>query len=339
MAAPQTPGTPAPEAPVNPLAEDSGAIGLDDALAQLEPPVEGDADGEETTVPDAPKAAPAGKALDPLSAEAIAAPGGIEKAQAFLKEKQRDHDRKYLKLDAREKRLSHDAERFKAELGQSRAFVQSVQADVQLLADGTAEQKLEALGRLTRKDPLKAWEEMAISAASGGRKPPSSEAQELARQIAELRQERANERAQAVEHQQIQQLTQLRGQMLHGAQNAQEQFPALAHFATAKPSEVTEYLNDMIVSAHGAGRPMTWAEAYAQLNDELAPHLPAAQPAQGLATLTAKAAKPVSPTQRSPGRSLNPSLATRPHAAVRDMTEAERIAELASDPDFISSLF
>ena len=346
MAAAQVAGTPAAEpvaAPPSPLSEDSSGIGLEAALAQLEPPGEDDAPAEDAPAAKAevPAAPPApGKPLDPLSAEAIAQPGGIEKAQAFLKEKQREHDRAYLKVKDREQRLKHDAERFKSELGQSRAFVQSIQADLQLLTDGNAEQKLEALGRLTRgKDPLKVWEEISITAASGGKKAPSPEAQELARQIAELRAEREAERAAAVEQQQVQQLNQLRGQMLQGAQSATEEFPALAHFASAKPREVVEYLNDMIVAAHGSGQPMTWAQAYAQLNAELAPHFSAVQPAQGLATLTAPAAKPVAPTQRSPGRSLNPSLATRPAAAVREMTEAERIAELASDPDFLGSLF
>jgi septum formation inhibitor MinC len=317
---------------------------LEDALAQLEPPSDEEtppAEDAPATVAEVPAAPPAtGKPLDPFSAEALAAPGGFEKAQTAIKERQREADRRYLKIEAREKRLNHDAERFKAELGQSRAFVQAIQSDLQLLSDGNAEQKLEALGRLARgKDPLKVWEDISITAASGGRKAPSPETQELQRQIQELRAEREAERNQAVEQQQIQQLNQLRGQMLQGAQASATEYPALAHFASAKPREVVEYLNDMIVSAHGSGQPITWAQAYAQLNAELAPHLPAAPAAQGLATLTAQAAKPVVPTQRSPGRSLNPSLATRPQGSVREMTEAERIAELASDPDFLGSLF
>ncbi len=349
MAAAQVAGTPAvtPVAPAeSPIAEFSDGIGLDAALAQHEPPSDEELTADDATTEE-PAAAPAeaptapGKPLDPFSAEALAAPGGIEKAQAALNDKRKEHDRLYLKLSSREKKLNHDAERFKSELGQSRAFVQSVQADVRMLSEGTAEQKLEALGRLTRKDPMAVWEEMAVTAASGGKKAPSPETQELQRQIQELRAEREAERAQAIEHQQIQQLNQLRGQMLQGAQAATEQFPALAHFASVKPTEVVEYLNDMIVAAHNGGQPMTWAQAYEQLNSELAPHhIPAAPAAQGLATLVAPAAtKPVVPTQRSPGRSLNPSLATRPQGSVREMTEAERLAELASDPDFISSLF
>lgn len=347
MAAAQVAGTPAVASVVaaeSPIAEFSDGIGLDAALAQHEPPGEEDAPAENTPAAEveAP-AAPAapGKPLDPFSAEALAAPGGIEKAQAALNDKRKEHDRLYLKLSSREKKLNHDAERFKSELGQSRAFVQSVQADVRMLAEGTAEQKLEALGRLTRKDPMAVWEEMAVTAASGGKKAPSPETQELQRQIQELRAEREAERAAAIEHQQIQQLNQLRGQMLQGAQAAAEQFPALAHFASVKPAEVVEYLNDMIVTAHNGGRPMTWAQAYEQLNSELAPHhIPAAQPAQGLATLVAPAAtKPVAPTQRSPGRSLNPSLATRPQGSVREMTEQERMDELANDRDFVNSLF
>lgn len=347
MAAAQVAGTAAVapvEAASSPLAEGSDAIGLDAALAQLEPPTEDDTTVEAAAEPvvEKPAAAPpaGNKPLDPLSAEALAAPGGIEKAQAFLKEKQREHDRAFLKVRDREARLKHDAERFKAELGQSRAFVQSVQSDLQLLSEGNAEQKLEAIGRLTRKDPLKVWEEIAVTAASGGKKAPSPEVLELQQKLAAFEARQEAERARAVEQQQIAQLNQLRSQMLQGAQAATEEFPALAHFATAKPREVVEYLNDMIVAAHGSGQPMTWAQAYAQLNTELAPHVPAVQPAQGLATLTApQAAKPVAPTQRSPGRSLNPSLATHPNAAVRELTEQERIAELASDPDFLSSLF
>lgn len=347
MAAAQVAGTPAAEPAAVALVGSDDAIGLDAALAQFEPPIEAEeAPADAATETPATSAAPAkpvaaAPVADPFSPEALAAPGGIERAQAALNDKRKEHDRLYLKLSSREKKLNHDAERFKAELGQSRAFVQSVQSDVRMLSEGTAEQKLEALGRLTRKDPMAVWEEMAVTAASGGKKAPSPEAQELARQIQELRAEREAERAQAIEQQQVQQLRQLHGQMLQGAQTATEQFPALAHFASVKPNEVVSYLNDMIVAAHNGGQPMTWAQAYEQLNSELAPHhIPAAPAAQGLATLVAPvAAKPVVPTQRSPGRSLNPSLATRPQGSVREMTEAERLAELASDPDFISSLF
>jgi septum formation inhibitor MinC len=345
MAAAQATGTPAaaPAAPAAVELSSNDAIGLDAALAAIEAPVEDAPEAEaEEAPPAAPAKAPEAPAVaDPFSAEALAAPGGIERAQAALNEKRKDHDRLYLKLSSREKKLNHDAERFKAELGQSRAFVQSVQADVRMLAEGTAEQKLEAIGRLTNKDPLKVWEEIAVTAASGGKKAPSAEVLELTRKLERFEQEREAERARAVEYQQVQQLNQLRGQMLQGAQSATEQFPALAHFASVKPAEVVEYLNDMIVAAHNGGQPMTWAQAYEQLNSELAPHhIPTAPAVLGLATQAAPvAAKPVVPTQRSPGRSLNPSLATRPQGSVREMTEQERIAELASDPDFLGSLF
>ncbi len=350
MAAAQVAGTPAAApvaAPESPIAEFSDGIGLDAALAQHEPPADEEpaADDAATEEPAAaPAKTPAAKAApvaDPFSAEALAAPGGIERAQAALNDKRKEHDRLYLKLSSREKKLNHDAERFKSELGQSRAFVQSVQADVRMLAEGTAEQKLEALGRLTRKDPMAVWEEMAVTAASGGKKAPSPEVQELTRRLEAFEAQREQERLQAIEHHERQQVRQFHEQMLQGAQAATDEFPALAHFASVKPTEVVEYLNDMIVAAYNGGRPMTWAQAYEQLNSELAPHhIPAAPAAQGLATLVATAAtKPVVPTQRSPGRSLNPSLATRPQGSVREMTDQERIDELASDPGFLSSLF
>lgn len=349
MAAAQVAGTPA-AAPVtaaeSPVAEFSDGIGLDAAIAQYEPPSDEEPAADEPAATEEPAAAPAktpaapGKPLDPFSAEALAAPGGIEKAQAALNDKRKEHDRLYLKLSSREKKLNHDAERFRSELGQSRAFVQSVQADVRMLAEGTAEQKLEALGRLTRKDPMAVWEEMAVTAASGGKKAPSPETQELQRQIQELRTEREAERAQARSHALQQELNQLHGELLHGAQSSAEQFPALAHFATGKPQETLSYLDEIMVKSFDAGQPMTREQAYARVNEELAPYLPAAPAAQGLATLVAPvAAKPVVPTQRSPGRSLNPSLATRPQGSVREMTEQERIDELASDPGFLSSLF
>jgi hypothetical protein len=321
-------------------------IGLSEALDSLAPPDETpSAEPAAEPAPVAPDpAAPAAAAVDPLSAEALAAPGGIEKAQAFLREKQQAHDRAYLKLAKREHSLKNSVERWKVELGQSRAFVQAVQADIGLLQQGTAEQKLEALGRLSRKDGLKAWEEIAISAASGGRKAPAPEVAELRDEIRQLRQEREAERAQAHEHGQRQQLHEQKVRLVQGATDAAT-YPALAQFAAQKPAEVADYLTTMIVEAHEAGRPITWQQAYARVNQELAPyHQTAAQPAAaapaagGSGPSGTHPPKPVQPTPRSPGRSLNPGLATA-QGQVREMTEAERVQELASDPTFLQSLF
>jgi hypothetical protein len=323
-------------------------MGLTEALDSLAPPDESPPGEAPADAPADPAAAPApqapGVAIDPLSAEALAAPGGIEKAQAFLREKQQAHDRAYLKLAKREHSLKNSVERWKVELGQSRSFVQAVQADIGLLQNGTADQKLEALGRLSRKDGLKAWEEIAISAASGGRKPVAPEVTELRDEIRQLRAEREAERAQAHEQGQRQQLQQRKVQLVQGAVEGNA-YPALAAFAHQKPAEVAEYLTTLIVEAHEAGRPITWQQAYQRVNQELAPYHQSAAPA-AVATPVAGGSgpsgtnqpKPVQPTLRSPGRSLNPGLATA-QGQVREMTEAERVAELASDPTFLQNLF
>jgi hypothetical protein len=315
-------------------------IGLTEALENLAPPDETapEAPAEPAPATPEPAAPEPGAAVDPLSAEALAAPGGIAKAQAFLREKQQAHDRAYLKLAKREHSLKGSIERWKVELGQSRSFVQAVQADIGLLQNGTADQKLEALGRLSRKDGLKAWEEIAISAASGGKKQPAPEVAELRDEIRQLREERAAERAQAQEHASRQQLHDQKVRLVQGAQDGNA-YPALAAFAAQKPAEVAEYLTTMIVEAHEAGRPMTWQQAYARVNQELAPyHQTTAQPVGGSGPSGSNQPKPVQPTQRSPGRSLNPGLATA-QGQVREMTESERVAELASDPSFLQNLF
>jgi len=336
-AAPTSPVA-APAAPA-PAAE---PIGLEAALDALEAPSDEPAAPVAEPAPEPSKTATPDKTatVDPLSAEALAAPGGIEKAQAFLRERQRVHDRAYLKLQARETSLKQNVERWKGELGQGRAYVQSVQADVGLLQNGTPEQKLEALGRLSRKDGLKAWEEIAISAASGGKKAPSPELDALREEIRALREERQLDQARAQEHALQQQLHDMTGRLVHGASNA-EAYPALAHFVQSKPQEVAEYLTTIIRARHDAGRPISFDQAYEIVNQELSQYY---QPTPssvggGLATPAAQAAKPAQPAQRSPGRSLNPGLQTQTSGSVREMTDAERVAELASDPDFLQSLF
>lgn len=341
MSAAQAIGTPA-VSPEPAIADEP--ISLSDAISNYEAPADDEPAEEGVAEPAAPAVASPGEDL--FSEKALAAPGGVAKAQAALKASQQKHDREYLKLQERTRSFNQRQEQQKTEVSQARAYVQAINADVQLLANGTADQKLDALGRLTRRDGLKVWEELAIGAAGGKKPAPSQEALELRQMMLEMRQEREQERAQAVEHSQLGQLQQLKGQMLQGASDS-TQFPALAHFAASKPSEVVEELHDRILNAHNAGRPITWAAAYQQLNAELAQyHHPAAPVAavvpQGtgdLAISAAQAAKPVAQAQRSPGRSLNPSLATRQGGSVREMTEQERIAELASDPDFMSSLF
>lgn len=340
MAAPQVAGGPVSAEPA------PEPMGLDEALSSYEAPAEDEAGEGDEGAPEA-EAAPAAApevAADPFSEAALAAPGGIANAQKLLKQKQQDHDRAYLKLSNRERAFKQTRDQHIAELNQTRAYVQAVQADVNLLANGDASQKLDALGRLTRRDGLKVWEELAIGAAGGKKAPPAPEVVELREQLAQLTRHLQAEREQQQEHATVQQLHQLKTQMLQGATNA-EQYPALAHFASAKPAEVMEQLNEYIVEAHASGRPITWQQAYNRLNSELSEYYqPAASAAVaptgagGLATSVAQAAKPVQPTQRSPGRSLNPSLATRATSSVREMTEAERIAELASDPDFMASL-
>lgn len=334
-----------------PAAEPAPLIGLEEALDAAQPPsdepAEAAAAGDEPAPTEA-KPAP-GAALDPLSEEALKAPDGIKKAREFLKEKERAHDRQFLKLRDREDKLKGTLEKWKTERGQEQAFLQSVQADLKLLQNGSAEQKLDALGRLSRKDGLKIWEEMAISAAQNGKRPPiSPELIALREELAELKGSIVGERKQQQDAAQSQaeqrQLHQLKQQLVQGASDAAT-YPALAHFAGSKPAEVAEHLTEMIQTAHEAGRPITWQQAFVELNSELSKYHTeatasvAARAADGLATVAAPAAKPVIPTQRTPGRSLNPGLATRTAGVVREMTDQERLAELANDSAFISSLF
>lgn len=336
-------------APAPPAAEATPLIGLEEALDGAMPEEETEAAPAEADAPGAPAAPAAGVAADPLSEESLKAPDGIKKAQDFLRQKQRDHDRQFLRLQHREQGLKGSVEKWKTELGQSRAFVQSVQADLALLQKGTAEQKLDALGRLSRQDGLKAWEEMAVSAArSGNKTPPAPELVALRQELAELKGALIGERQQQQEAQRAQgeerQLLQLKQKLVQGASDAAS-YPALAHFAASKPTEVAEHLTSMIQTAHEGGAPITWQQAFHTLNSELSKYHSAAtaavavKAADGLATIATTVAKPVAPTQRTPGRSLNPGLATRTSGAVREMTEQERLAELANDSAFMDSLF
>lgn len=325
------------------------SLDLNDALASYEAPAEEEASGEgalgeQAGASDAATAAPvatkpAETTEDPFSEAALAAPGGLAKAQTLLREQQKKHDRAYLTLKDRETKFNHTKAQHIQEVQQIRAYGQQVMADVQLLMNGTADQKIDALGRLTRRDGLKVWEELAIGAA-GGKKPEASpDVLALREEIRELRLEREQERAQAEERHIQQQLAQFQHDMLRAANNPAE-YPALAHFATQNPQAVKEELHQRIVEAHNGGRPITWQQAFTQLDSELKQYLPAAPPvASGLATRVVQSTtKPVVPAQRSPGRSLNPASATQT-GSIREMTEKERLEELANDPDFINSLF
>lgn len=356
MAAAVATGTPVAQPVAAPkvatVATESEAIesSFADALAAMPAPAENDAiegepvEAEAAPEPEAePVAAPKGKAKESelFSDAALATKEGIAAARDHLKERQRGMDRADIKFKDRDAKITHKIEEFKAHREQFRVFAQAVNSDLELLRRGSPDQKLQAIGRLTGGDPLKEWESISISALGGKKKTETPELVEIRAELQAMRQEREAERQRGGEAQK-QQFVAHRKQEIYGHANNPAEFPAIARFLPSKPHEVVDYIVDIKARAMEGGAPIDDATAIRQLETELREQLgitaPSAAAESGMGAGATQVANPGKPPQRPVGKSLTPGLTARSGGAVRELTEQERIAELADDPDFLRSV-
>jgi hypothetical protein len=318
---------------------------INDILASVTPANEAEApiEGEPAPEPTEAKPEPGKPKDDPFTDEALATPEGIARARDAVRELQRKHDRAYLKIQEREQKFGHKLANWKQERDQTLAFTQAVKADLNLLRQGDAGQAIEALGRLTSKDPIKVLEEIQLNIARNGkRNEPSPVEAELRSELAQLKgliEQRAQDeqRAQQIAHEEA--FVNLRRQEILTAAADSNVYPHLSRFAAAKAQEVFDHIVEMKTEAQQRGEFLDDVTALQELDKELSQYAPPPQQVKeaGLATSAPSGQKPVQQVRSSPGRSLNPSLAQRT-GSVREKTDEDRLAELANDPDFLRNL-
>lgn len=301
------------------------------------------------TPPDQSEAGPV--ALDDalFSDEALSTPEGLKaardavaKARAETDVRARKSHEVYLRLNKRERKLRAEREAVNREKETLSTIGREVLSDVELLQKGSAQERLDALGRITRSDGRQVFEAMARVIAVNGKAPkPSPEVEALQRKLEELERRREADLAAQEAERNRALLEQRKAQLVQVVTNDPSAYPIVSNIAQQHPKEVADRLVLIKTQAHEQGRPLSDKEAAAALERELRGlYAPPSQngaagtpsPDAGLApSAPATAAKPVA--GGLPGQSL-PQRVTTESSSRRELTDEERLAELAADDNF-----
>ena len=283
--------------------------------------------------------------------EALATPEGLAEARRVIQETRRKSHKTYLGLQQRESRF----ERVKNETLAMRKQVQTVgemlNADLSALQSNDPNLVLTAFARLTKQDPVEAYNSLTAHLAGAAEAPQESAGEKRLRaRIEELengirqRDLEAKQEAASAEGRQV------RYDIAQRAQQFPEQLPWLSELAKKDPHEVGNYVAQYILDAQNAGHTnVTWDDAYVAIERSLTEQLgqkPKPAQSNGAAKPQPAAATKADPGQPSGGqkaeeaqstpigRSLSPSQERVAGVPEVELTEDERLDRLAhSMPD------
>lgn len=240
----------------------------------------------------------------------------------------RRRDAKSVQREERGKRYEHAA----------RALYDERSAQFDLLENGNAEQIVEALGKLTKRDGVKLYQEMTDAILANGKrqreKPqPDPEVSRLKKELEELKE--------SIEDRD---LGAARTNWLNATAAViadEKQFPGIAH-------QVKEGRGEQILDLLMRRKEEGWANSHRdpsqrtvvpdavllrELNEQLLPYVPR-QPEPKV-----EQKKQANTQKRLPGSGPNPANASTASGNAREMTEDERLAEIANDTTFVNKLF
>ena len=280
-----------------------------------------------------------------LTEAALKTPDGIKAAGAHLLDGKRELHRKWLGIEDREGRFEK-TKRETLQLQQNlRTQAGLLQNNLQALRVGDAKTVLSALGQLTGQDPVRWLEQLNVHVARNGKQEDAPEVIELRQELAEIRREREAERMQSQAAQEQQFVQRRLGEMVHRAQTNTEQWPEVARFARDNPEGVAQALHQIKTEYYSRHRTALDDDgAIGNLETQIRYFRSSSQtengtPSQGVGGREPVASQPAKPesngAQRSPGKSVTPSLASQT-VTTREMTEEERLRDLAEDPEFVS---
>lgn len=333
--APAESATPAPApAPVEQAPVEATLASVIQDLKAPEPETEQTPEAEPEAA-EKPATAPAEPKADLFSDQALSTKDGIQRAREEVRALRAKHDAAYLRVSQREAKFAKSLEAFKAEKAEVQTLSGNVRAAITALRRGTTDQRIEALGQLTGEDGLKAFERLTLDLARGGKKSePSPEVLELRAELTELKNHIQQSRNRDEIKTREDFISRRKAEIAQAAGDSQL-YPYLARLAPTRGREIADQIAEIMTEAHVAGSPISDVQALQSLEAEIARVTgPISQP--GLETGARNGQKPVV-ARSTPGRSLSPSLTTKA-ASVRDMTEAERLADLGNDIDFLRGL-
>ena len=241
------------------------------------------------------------------------------------------------KLHDQKTKFRGKVEKFKTDKTQIELLNRRVATDLEALRVGSAEQALDALGRLSQRDPHQLYEGMSLAMLGRGNQPkadPKLAAIE-AKLEALIEGGKRNHQAQTEEQHTVQTRREIRACL-----GSAEEWPVLAQIATKSPEQAAEEFEiEYVNQSKAAGR---WLDVEA-VADRIERRLRKSQPlrqAQNVAAAQqadrdqATRAQANPETAQSPPRSLSPNLSATSGAARRQASEEELQAEFVrSAPD------
>lgn len=350
------------DAPAGEPAEAPEAVepeGLDEAAESVEAvgaePTEPEATEETTSEPAPAKPTPWDDDLpaDAFTPEALSKPEGIQAAAKLVEEKRVTLFRKSRELDGRDIRLKEKARKLdntKQELilekNNFRVFAQEVNTTLGMLRNGTAAQRLDALGRLTGQTPRQAYEELTHGILRDGKpvkKTPEVEALEAKlermEQLLMQREQHEQQAREEAKRRSMEQAIEQRRQEIGQQASDAQRYPTLAHFASlGRAAAIVDYAQQIKEEHYeSTGLVLDDAATLSRIEQELAPSLAGRVATQPTSSGTPQ--KPSARAQRSPGqRSVTPSVAAQSGGSTRALTDEERLDELARDSDLLAAL-
>lgn len=352
--------SPAPTAPPPELADASSMLAdAIDSLPELDTESSEPAKAAPTPAPEKrsateqakpeasePKRKGAWKINEALFAEAaLATADGVKAAGAHVVEGKRELHRKWLGMEEREQRFKRTKDETLQLQQNLRAQAGLLQNNLQALRVGDARTVLSALQQLTGQDPVRWLEQLNIHVARNGKQTEvAPEVAEVKSELAQLRQEREQERLQLQAAREDQFVQQRLGQMVALAQSNAEQWPEVSRYARDNPNGVARALHTIKTEHYQRfGSAMDDDAAIGNLEQQIgyfrsSPETENRASPQGVGArepAVSQQTKPETGPQRSPGKSVTPSLASQV-VTTREMTEEERLRDLAEDPEFLA---
>ncbi len=212
-------------------------------------------------------------------------------------------------------------------------------AQVDALFNGNAEQIIDALGRLTKRDGLKVYNEMTDAILANGKKrreqpQKDPEVDELKKEMAALREQLGQEKMSTARSGWLQ------NAVLPAIKNT-ELYPGLAHQVEAGlGQDLVEYIEQEKLSYFEEhGRPIHDNELFKQIDAKLRKFIPPEKSKQPAADPPAAKKPAAAAPKRLPGSGPSPANAGTSSGASRDLSEDERLAEIAKDSAFVNRLF
>lgn len=292
-----------------------------------------------------------------FNAKALATPAGIAAArQAVIDARAAARDEKskahatFVRTQRREATVAARETEANRALAVNQSMHQRLVSDLDVLRNGTAEQVIETLGRITGRSGIEAYEQMTSAIVANGKKPPAAQRDpELLRILQANQAELAQLRASQAQREEQEAQRTWRSEMTRAVQTPD--YPGLSEAFKDYGTKLIERMDEITrsyyqesaqigrVDRNGSPLPLTRNALLAHFENHFAGY----RSTRGGETVRTEVA-PRAPMQRQaakprhlPGKTLSPSRAAS-EGGTRELTDDERFDELVNEPGIMGRL-